>query len=159
MRWTVSRTAPESIKADVLIVGCLQDDDAPDVSAWKGLDRRAGGSLSALTEGRVFSGAASSLQAVPGGKTTAPWIVALGLGKIEDLSLQQVRLAVATAMKKAGGMEAKRVGLALPWRELKSLGVEALARSAAEGGELCFFDPGTYKAKDPKKTKRRASSF
>ncbi len=150
MRWTTATTAAAATTADLLVVGVPQKDDAPDLATWKALDKALGGAVKAVAGGKVFNGAAESAHVMPGTGVKASWVMLLGLGPVEDLSLQTLRRCAALAVKRAVGLEARSVALALPWSALGDVDAQAAARACAEGGELSLFDAGTNKAKTRK---------
>ena len=152
MRWTTARTAAEATTCDVLVVACLQDKDGIDRTGWAALDKAAAGVLGTLEGSKVFSAAAESIYVAPGGRAKASWLVLVGLGKIEDLTQEVLRRSIAKAVKKARSVEAKRVGLALPWRGMTDMAQDAIARSCAEGGELGLFRTGSHKSDKKKGT-------
>ena len=151
MRWTTVRTAPAATSADLLIVGVLQGDAAPDVKPWKDLDKAVGGYLRGLKGSEVFDAAADGMHTVPGGDAKAPWVLLVGLGPADDLTLQSLRCSIATAIKRAVNLKAKRVALAMPWESLSGFSAAAVARSCAEGGEMALFEAGSRKVKTAKK--------
>ena len=150
MRWTTARTAPTETAADLLIVGVLKNDDGPELKPWHELDKATGNALKSLRGTEIFGAAAESMHTVPGGATKAPWVLLLGLGTADDLTLQVLRCCVAVAVKRARALKIKRIALALPWSSLKGFSAEAVARSCAEGGELALFEAGSCKAKSYK---------
>jgi len=150
MRWTTVRTAPAATPADLLIIGVLKGDDAPDVKPWKDLDKAVGGYLRGLNGSEVFDAAANSMHTVPGGDAKAPWVLLVGLGSADDLTLQTLRCSIATAIKRARVLKAKRVALAMPWATLSGFSAAAVARSCAEGGEMALFEAGSRKVKTAK---------
>jgi len=146
MRWTIARTAAEATPCDVLVVACLQMDGRPDRQGWSALDKAAGGALTVLAGTEVFNAAAESMHIASGGRSKAPWLIFLGLGKVDDLTQEVLRRSVAMAIKQARTLHAGRVGLALPWRGMSDLAQDAVARSCAEGGELGLFVASTHKS-------------
>lgn len=145
MRWTPSRNAAADTPCDLLIVACLQTDAGADLEPWKAVDRAAGGAVGAVRSSDVFTGAAETLHLLPGGRSKAPWILLLGLGKVEDLTQEVLRRSTAVAVQRARALKADRLALALPWTGLGGLDVTAAARSCAEGGELGLYHTGSHK--------------
>jgi leucyl aminopeptidase len=146
MRWSTGTVAPSRARADLLVVGVESRDDRPALEPWRELDRASGG-LADLADGRIFAGGDGQFHLLPGGKAAAAWVLAVGLGKSDEITPQSLRKALAAASRRASDLGARSCALALPWDALDALTVEAVARCCVEGAELAQFRTGTEKAK------------
>jgi len=152
MRWSTGTVKPSQARVDLLVVGVESRDDRPELKTWRELDKAVGG-LAGLADGKVFAGQDGKLHLLPGGGAAACWVLALGLGKADDISPQSLRKALAVASRRARGLGARSCALALPWQALKALTPEAVARCCVEGAELAMFRTGTEKVKTGKDRK------
>lgn len=146
MRWSTGTVKPSQARVDLLVVGIASRDDRPELKPWRELDRAVGG-LAGLADGKVFGGQDGRLHLLPGGGAAGKWVLALGLGKADDLSPQSLRKALASASQHARALGARSCALALPWAALKDLTTEAVGRCCVEGAELALFRTGTEKVK------------
>jgi leucyl aminopeptidase len=153
MRWSTGSVKPSSARADLLVVGVIGLDKArPQLKPWRELDKSLGG-LKALADGKIFDGKAGKLHLMPGGGAAAKWVLAVGLGKADDVSPQSLRRALGGASRRARAIGARSCALAVPWTDLSDLTAEAVARCCVEGAELALFRAGTEKAKTGKDAK------
>lgn len=133
---------------DVLVVN-LFEGQAPG-GTLAAVDRALDGWLSRLIAQDDFKGKANTMLEAPTyGKIPAKRVLVVGLGKSADFSLEQVRRAAATAIKRAKGFKARTVATLLHSAGSAGLDVTACAQAVTEGSLLGAYDFCRYKS-EPK---------
>ncbi len=112
--------------------------DAPAASVARGL----AGAVRTEAERKRFKGAKGEILEVPlpPRPGTAQVLLAVGLGKREEIGPERTRLAAAAAARRAQALRARRVALALPQAPAGLLGPREVARAIMEGALV-----GTYR--------------
>jgi leucyl aminopeptidase len=129
---------PTDTSADTLCVGLFEGEEAP-----SGIDEALGGSLGRL----IASGEAkASFKKVavlhPGGDGGPARVLAVGLGKREELDPERTRIAAAVALRRAGELGARSIAWAVP----DATDQEATAKALAEGTLLASYKFDRYKS-------------
>jgi leucyl aminopeptidase len=129
---------PTDTSADTLCVGLFEGEEAP-----SGIDDALGGSLGRL----IASGEAkASFKKVavlhPGGDGGPARVLAVGLGKREELDPERTRIAAAVALRRAGELGARSIAWAVP----DATDQEATAKALAEGTLLASYKFDRYKS-------------
>lgn len=126
------------VDAAVMLVIDGQLPDVPD------LDRATGGRLSQAVATKEFTGKPNTLFWTP--VLAEGWrpqrVLLAGLGPADELDLDRIRRAVASAARAAAERRWRRVALVLPGAFTAS----DEAQAAAEGVTLAAFQPGAYKS-------------
>ncbi|SFJ46907.1 leucyl aminopeptidase [Planctomicrobium piriforme] len=133
------------IKTDWLLVALPEQPDLP--TELQGLDQALGGALSRLRERGDIKGKSGELTVLP----VAPGIQAerllvLGLGPIEKLTLAKWEQGVLTGIRKASGLEATSMVVAIPSAVAKQLGADQAAATVAYASIVGSCGQGLYKA-------------
>lgn len=133
-------------------VGAIQEQDADAIivnlfegaspgGATHAVDQATNGAISELIEGGDFTGKAGKVAVLyPRGLVPARRVVVVGLGKQADFSLEIVRRATATAVRKARDLGAESVATILQGAGAAGLSVEAAAQAIAEASLLGLYD-------------------
>ncbi len=145
MLWSVVKGVARESVADLLVIPVLETKEGPDLAELGDLAPAGGASLSALAESAAFTGQAEAKLLVPGRDSAAAWILLVGLGKPDELSLDRWRRAAGAAAGQARQIKAARCALVLP--EGGSLGYDqgSLARCWVEGAEMALSPTGELK--------------
>ena len=137
MRASFRQGPPTSSDADTLCVGLFEGDGAP------ALDEALGGRLARLIEAGEAKGALKKTVIVhPDGEIAAARVVAVGLGKREELTPERARVAAAVALGRARDAGAKRVAWAVPEVDDPA----KVARAVTEGSLLAAYRFDRYKS-------------
>nr|HPQ81528.1 leucyl aminopeptidase [bacterium] len=181
MKFTVSRSAPESFKADIIAIGCYER-EPEDGKGTKppalikhadggiSLDKAMDGELHRQIQAEKFTGErGSSRMFFTAGRIPARFILITGLGRRDKLDLEVMREAGARMARAAREVKATSVALVL---ERGSLGsatesqsarddtAAARARAIAEGIILGSYSFELYKtSKDKKSPKLSLATF
>ena len=137
---TISLTSSDAVsaKVDAIVVGALKGDKGPVLASGAGtVDRVLKGRLVAALKDLAFTGAAGeAVRVTTFGATTAPTIIAVGLGKADRLDAEQVRRAAGVGVRAAAGSRTVLTTLA------DTAGVPAAdaLRAALEGSLLGAYD-------------------
>jgi leucyl aminopeptidase len=132
VRVEVSSKPITEVEADLVAIGVFQDEDLPDGFADAPGASDAKGGFKKLATLRPSS---------------PERVVAVGLGKRDDLDAERLRVAAALAAKQAAGFEARTIAWHLP----RGDGVEADAAAAAvtEGTAMAAFRFDRFRSRDP----------
>ena len=145
MRWTVSTGDLAKTRGDLIVLPVVMSDEAANLDP---VVKLAGGhgDLVKVIESGGFRAATGDTLPIHCGGLPAGWILLVGLGKPDEVSLDGVRRAAGRAAQAARSMKAGTV-LALP--TLVSLGFDAetVARCWVEGAEMALAAAGPADAK------------
>ncbi|MBN1284948.1 MAG: leucyl aminopeptidase [Anaerolineae bacterium] len=126
-------------EADAIIVNLFEG--AAPGGAAHAVDQATNGAITDLVEGGDFKGKAGQVAVLyPRALIPARRVVIAGLGKQEDFSIEAVRCAAATAIRKARELGAKTVATILQGAGAAGLTVEAAAQAIAEGSLLGLYN-------------------
>ncbi|HOX25116.1 MAG TPA: leucyl aminopeptidase [Candidatus Krumholzibacteria bacterium] len=141
MRWSVVKSGVARTGGDLLILPVVEGDLAA-------VQRLTGGrdDLAAIVERAGFRGAAASTLPVFCAGPATGWILLVGLGKPDRISLETVRKAAGTAAQQARSMRARTVVVA-PLAAETGLDAETVARCWVEGFEMGLAPAGTADAR------------
>ncbi len=146
MEFSVSTKAPESCPCDALAVGIFKGAVRLEGTAAK-LDAALGGALSTiLTEERFDAQPNHALVVHTHGKLPAKRIIMVGLGPKPTFTLDRLRQAAATVVRRAEEVRAKH--LALPPLTVRPHSLEALTQARVEGAILGAYRFARYKANE-----------
>ncbi|MCP4144570.1 MAG: hypothetical protein GY752_04710, partial [bacterium] len=108
MRWTVTTGDISKLKSDLIIIP-LTSEKPKGLSA---LDKATGSGLTKAAS--LFKGKLETTHLVPGGRSGADWVLLVGLGKGEEVSVESIRRCAALAAKRAKTLKAGSCTLKLP---------------------------------------------
>jgi leucyl aminopeptidase len=145
----VTDTPQLSWSGDALAVA-LFEDQIPLADGLTALDAALSGTLSELIAEADFKGKeGSSVATRVGGNGGIRKIIAVGLGKAEQLSLEGLRKAAASVARQAKKERVKTLGIQFPiWQE----NAAATAQAIAEGLELALHQDTRFKSEPEDKT-------
>lgn len=137
MNIRLSTASIASHDVDALILIHVQDSE-PLAEALASVDEAMQGALKALITEKDFEGKTGQTAVVyPRGAIKAARVILVGGGKAGELSVESVRRAAASAIKRAKELKAKRVGLAVLNHE--RIDVRAFIRATAEAALLADY--------------------
>jgi len=146
MEFSVSSKAPETCACDALAVGIFKDADHLQGVAAK-IDAGLGGTLGKiLAEERFDAQPNHALVIHTHGKIPAARVLLVGLGPKATCTLDRIRQAAATAVRRAEETRAKH--LALAPLTLRPHSLEALTQARVEGAILGAYRFARYKASE-----------
>ena len=148
MRWTVSKGSLGTTAGDLLVLPVLEGKKGPDLS---GVIALAGGheSLRGIIKGGGFTGAAASTLPVHCSGLKCGWILLVGLGKPDAVSLEGLRKAGGVAAQASRRMRARTV-LAMPTLAETGFDPETVSRCWVEGAEMALSPAGPHDARQRK---------
>ncbi len=134
MRWTVSKGDLGALAADLLILPVLEGEKSADLA---GVVRLAGGhgDLAGIIGRAGFRGKAGTTLPVYCSGMKAGWVLLVGLGKREKLSLAGLREAGGRAAQQARSMDARSVAV-VPTLADTGFDAETVVRCWVEGATL-----------------------
>ncbi|MEZ4387539.1 MAG: leucyl aminopeptidase [Candidatus Krumholzibacteriia bacterium] len=140
MRWTVSKGALGTMAGDLVVLPVAAAEKGADLAAVVEL---AGGhgQLAQLIDRAGFKGEVGATLPVPCGGIKAGWVLLVGLGAVEKVSLQSLREAAAIGARDARKMGANTV-IAMPTLAGLAFDAETVARCWVEGAELALAPAG-----------------
>jgi leucyl aminopeptidase len=136
MKWTVSKGDLGKLAGDLLVVPVLEGD----LAAVEVLAGGHGG-LNKVIKGAGFDGSSQTTLPVHCSGMKAGWVLLVGLGQADDLSLDGLRKVAGTAAQQARRMKARTV-IALPLAADTGFDAETVARCWVEGAELALTPAG-----------------
>jgi len=140
MRWSVSKSDLAKATADLAILPVTKGNlDAVDHLV----------KVSKLAAGAGFDGEAGRYLPVPSPTLKAGWVLLLGLGDAEKVTLASLRMAAGTASQQARSMKAGTVAV-MPTLAGLELDPEAVVRCWVEGAEMALTPAGPEESKGPK---------
>ncbi len=143
MEFLVSTKAPESCPCDAMAVGIFKDTDRLEGAAAK-VDVALEGALSKiLAEERFDAQPNHSLLVHTHGKLRAKRIIVVGFGPKPAFTLDRLRQATATAVRRAEEVRANH--LVLPPLAIRPHSLEALTQARVEGAILGAYRFARYK--------------
>ncbi len=146
MEFTISTQAPESCPCDVLALALFKDSQRLGGVAAK-VDRVLGGLLTqVLSEEHFDAHPNRALMIHTHGKLPAKRILAVGLGSKPAFTLDRLRQATATVVRRAE--EARAAHVVFPSLTIRAHTHEALAQACTEGAILGAYRFARYKKPD-----------
>lgn len=144
----------ESASSDLLAVGLFEGARlSPTVAS---LDKTLGGLITREIEDQRFEAKEKKTLIIQThGLIPVKKVVVIGLGKKQDFSLESLRQAAATAVKKASSESAKIIAFSLSDLLGGNLQAESAAKAATEGALLADYHFGVYKTEDKEEYERR----
>jgi leucyl aminopeptidase len=141
----LSTQQPLTWSGDCLVIGVLAS-DLPLAGLLADLDQQLSGLVQELVDEAEFKGKAGSSAVIRVGSTLRK-LALVGLGKVDDLTVDGLRRAAATAVRLGKQQKAKTLGLSLP---LGSLEPSKAAQAIAEGVYLTLHQDTRFKSEaDP----------
>ena len=123
----------EVVKDELLVLGVFETETLPKDLA--GLDKKAGGNIKKVYSLKDFAGEAKQSVIIYNNNDKFPGrIMLMGLGKREDFELDILRVAAATAIRKADNL--KITSITICFDSPKGTSLEAKAQAMAEGLEI-----------------------
>jgi leucyl aminopeptidase len=133
LKISVRTVLPAREPGDIVVVGMPEGEHRSNKkdSPLSGFDRALGGALSRLIKREDFQGKKDTQIALSTiGRLKADRLVVLGLGKLDDLGIGDIRIFAARGARAANAYNAKRLVLGVP------AGLESRLREVVEGVEL-----------------------
>jgi len=147
MEFSITTKAPETCSCDVLALGVFKDATRLEGTAAK-IDAALGGTLSTvLAEERFDAKPQHALVLHTHGKLPAKRIIVVGLGPKSEFTLDHLRQAAATVVRRAADLRAKYV--VLPSLTIRPHTPQALTQARVEGVLLGAYRFARYKATEP----------
>src|SRR3954453_9427271 len=138
MRASFRRGDPAETAADTLCVGLFEDERAP-----KAIDDALGGRLAKLVEsGEAKAGFRKTAVLHPDGAIGAARVLAVGLGKRDELDPERARIAAAVALRRAGEAGSRSLAWAVP----EGTDQGATTQGLVEGTLLAAYKFDRYKS-------------
>ncbi len=136
MNILVKRSEATTVTTDFLV--CLSFEKEKSWSkATRALDKKLGGQLSDVRKSGEFSGTPNQATLVhTNGKVSAKRVLLVGLGTRETVTLERVRQAMGTAIKRARGVKAKGMACVMPDVPKTTERLDNVAQAIAEGTVL-----------------------
>ena len=142
MKFRVIDTNPLNWTGDIIAIGLWQE-QIPLSGDLAQLDETLEGTLQELIEEQQFEGKSnSSASTRVGGNSPIRKVIIVGLGTMEDLTLETLRSAAATSGKLAKTLKAKTLGLYFPPCET----AQASAQAITEGLILALHQDQRFKS-------------
>jgi len=140
MRWNVSKGDLGSLAGDLLVLPVLEGEKRAELA---GVVALAGGhdGLAKMIAGAGFRGAAGTSLPVHCGGIKAGWVLLVGLGRRDRLSLQALRRAAGHAAQQARTMQARSV-LCLPTLAATGFDAVSVTRCWVEGASMALAPAG-----------------
>ena len=138
---------------DAIIINLFENTDSIS-DATEEIDNRLGGTISALLDGGDLTGKLRETSVLyPGDTLPARRVIVVGLGPLEDFTLDCARHAAAAAAMRARELGARSVASILHGRGTGTGGFETgpAARAAAEGTLLGLYSFNQYKSEPGQK--------
>ncbi len=154
MEWSVEKGEPGRTEVDLLVLGIAQQEKKPDLSSWEKLARLVPRTSAALAAGRAFDAEAESWLAVPGEETAAAWLLLVGLGPGQEVTLDRLRRAAGVAARQARALKVRTCALALQAGGLAGYDPQSVARCWVEGAEMSLSPTGELKSETGRKDKK-----
>jgi leucyl aminopeptidase len=151
MEWSVEKGEPGRAEVDLLVLGVTQQEKEPDLSGWEQWARLAPRTWAGIAAGRAFDAEAESWLAVPGEETAAAWLLLVGLGPAQEVTLDRLRRAAGVAARQARALKVRTCALALPGGGLAGYDPQSVARCWVEGVEMNLTPTGELKSSTDKK--------
>ena len=145
MRWTVSKGGLATLAGDLLVLPVLEGKKGPDLAGVLALAGPHGDLETVITSGG-FTGAAGATLPVHCPGLKAGWVLLVGLGARDSVSLEDLRKAGGTAARRARSMGARTV-LAVPTLAATGFDTETVARCWVEGAEMGLAPAGPADAR------------
>ena len=151
MKIQVTQGSIQEIKADTLIVNLFEGVSAPG-GATGAVDKALGGAISELITSGDLTGKSCEVGVLyPHGSIPAKRVLVVGLGKQDELSLEGVRKAVATALKRGRDLNAREVASVVHGVGAGGLKMAEAAQATVEGALLGLYRFDTLKKDIEKK--------
>ena len=154
MEWSVEKGEPGRTEVDLLVLGITQREKKPDLSGWEKLARLVPRTSAAIAEGRAFDAEPESWLAVPGEETAAAWLLLVGLGPGQEVTLDCLRRAAGVAARQARALKARTCALALQAGGLAGYDPQSVARCWVEGAEMSLSPTGELRSGTAEKDKK-----
>lgn len=171
MRFMVSKTAPQSCKADIIAIGCYEREQEEGEAKRRpalikhadggiALDKALGGTLSKQVQGETFRGERGEHRLFfTAGRIPARFILLTGLGRREKCDLEVLREAGAQMAHAAREVHAASVSLVLERGPVGDDTAPARARAIAEGVLLGGYRFERYKTGEHEAPSHATTTF
>lgn len=164
MNFNVKKGAIESFKSDVIVIGCFETkvkkEQKPKPASLQkedgglAVDKILKGEITNLIKTEEFTGGEGNKKVLfTAGLIPARYVVLVGLGKKEDLSLDTLRKVGSTIAKTANEVKAKSLALTFHKGSLNNLKIASRMRALVEGMILGSYSFDEYKKEDDRKKK------
>ncbi len=145
MLWSALKADPQKMTTDLLVMTVLAGKDGPLLSGLPSPVQETLGTSDAKGRRNVFDANVGSWLLLPGQGFAAEWILLVGLGQGEDLSLDRLRQAAGLAAGKAREIHAGRCALAQGSVAGSGYDSRTVARCWVEGAEMALSEMGELK--------------
>lgn len=148
MEIKVERGAIQATAADTLIVNLFEGVKVPG-GATGAVDEALGGAIRDLIAGGDFSGKAGEVAVLyPRGDILARRVIIIGLGPADKFDLEGIRRAAATAIKRAGEINAKHVATIVHGAGIGGVPLSDATQATIEGSLLAAYRFDAQKNKE-----------
>jgi leucyl aminopeptidase len=144
MRWSVSKGDLAAVAGDLVVVPVAARDKKPQLRALRA-EGAPFADIADLARRAGFTGESAATLPIHRTDVKAGWVLLVGVGPDDRLSLDSLRRAAAAAARQARGMRASRV-VAAPLLAAGEFTGEAVARCWVEGAELALTPAGPVAA-------------
>lgn len=159
MKVTVAQGDIVSAKADVLLVGHLQDGGKRLGGALEALDAALDGEITAAIENGEFEGKVKTHMTVRSrGRLKASHIVIVGEGPKKELSSERIRQAVGLGVKVAKGLKASSIATVLVGAGKGEQNPRSIAQAVTEACLLTNYSFDGWKKQDEENPKTELKS-
>ncbi|MFQ6079482.1 MAG: leucyl aminopeptidase, partial [Thermodesulfobacteriota bacterium] len=145
MKVALEKCPVVQFRADCIAVPVLRDMKHPRGDA-AAVDRLLGGTISRLMKNGEISGKLGETTVLHNtGNLPSDTVIVVGLGKKEKLSMESVRFASGSLVRKARGLGARRIGSVLFGKGLRRITTLVSAQAMAEGALLGAYSFDAYR--------------
>ncbi len=153
MRWTLSRTAANSVAGDLLVFPVFQTKEKADLQPLiefaKG-KRKPPISIEEKIKASGFTAATGTLQTVFCSNSKAGWLLLVGMGESAKTDLNGIRTAAGKSASEARRKKAGKVLVHVPDADELPFDDETFARCWVEGAEMALSPTGVLKSEKKK---------
>ena len=145
MRWSVTKANPVDVAGNLLVLPVFAGKKKARLEPVLELVGKGHPGLVRSVKAAGFLGKAQQLLPVASGACKGGWLLLVGLGERDALSLDGIRRAAGAAASRARGMDARTCVVGLLGAGLAGYDQQTVARSWTEGAELALSPTGELK--------------
>jgi leucyl aminopeptidase len=159
MEWSVQKNNPWEVAVDLLVLTVFVQQERP---VWPDLPAPLMDFLhesAGKDKDGGFTAEAGSLLLLPAQGIAATWVLLVGLGSREEVSLNRVRRAAGAAAKKARDLKAGLCGLGISSVAGSGYDRRTIARCWVEGAEMALSEMGELKSNQSREKTPKPSAW